>query len=162
MQLRRFASLSSASRKAASWSRAAPAAALSLGLVACAHDGSVPQTADREVLRHGLPRDFGEKSNVTLVEVTYPPSASSRPHRHPCPVVAYVVEGAIRMQVKGGAEHVYQAGEAFYEDPTDVHLVSANGSSKSPAKFVAFFVCREEAPLSLPVAPSTGSGAAQP
>jgi hypothetical protein len=66
------------------------------------------------------------------------------------------------MQVKGGAEHVYEAGEAFYEDPTDTHLVSANGSSKSASKFVAFFVCRDNSPLTVPVAPPAGSGAVQP
>jgi quercetin dioxygenase-like cupin family protein len=148
--------------RGATWVRLVAPAALSLGLVGCAHDGSVQQTADREVLRHGMPHEFGEHSNVTLLEVSYPPSGSSRPHRHPCPVVAYVVDGSIRMQVQGGAEHVYEAGEAFYEDPTDVHLVSANASSKTAAKFVAFFVCRDDAPLSVPVAPPVGSGAMQP
>ena len=135
---------------------------LSLGLTACAHEGSVRETVDRDVLRHEMPREFGDKANVALVEVVYPPGGSSRPHRHPCPVVAYVVEGSIRMQVRGGTERVYQAGEAFYEDPTDVHLISANGSSKTPAKFVAFFVCRDDVPLSVPVDPQVGSGAVRP
>jgi quercetin dioxygenase-like cupin family protein len=112
------------------------------------------QTVDREVLRHAMPREFGDDSGVTLVEVTYPPGGSTRPHRHPCPVVAYVVDGSIRMQVQGGAERVYQTGEAFYEDPADVHLISANGSSKTAAKFVAFFVCRDHPPLTVPVAPA--------
>jgi quercetin dioxygenase-like cupin family protein len=140
----------------------APPAGLSLGLMACAHDGSVQQTVDREVLRHGMPREFGENANVTLEEVTYPPNGSTRPHRHSCPVVAYVVEGSIRMQLKGGAERIYQAGEAFYEDPTDIHLVSANGSSKVAAKFVAFSVCRDGSPLTEPVAPPAGSPPNEP
>src|SRR5438067_1685769 len=76
--------------------------ALSLSLAACAHSGSVGTTADREVLHHPLPHEFGDNANVTLVEVYYPPGGSSRSHRHPCPVVAYVVDGAIRMQVQGG------------------------------------------------------------
>jgi quercetin dioxygenase-like cupin family protein len=66
------------------------------------------------------------------------------------------------MQVRGGPERIYRAGEAFYEDPIDVHLVSANASSSIAAKFVAFFVCHEDAPLALPVAPLVGSGAVQP
>jgi quercetin dioxygenase-like cupin family protein len=89
-----------------------------------------------------MPREFGDASSVTLEEVSYPPNGFTRPHRHPCPVVAYVVEGSIRMQVKGGAERVYQAGEAFYEDPTDIHLVSANGSSNAAAKVVASFAAK--------------------
>ncbi len=44
----------------------ASAAALSVGLMACAHAGSIQQTVDREVLRHGMPREFGENSNVTV------------------------------------------------------------------------------------------------
>jgi len=126
------------------------------------NDGSVEQTVDRDVLHHAMPREFGENSSVTLDEVTYPPNGSTRPHRHSCPVMAYVVDGSIRMQVKGGAEHLYQAGEAFYEDPTDVHLVSANGSSTTAAKFVAFSVCRDGPPVTLPVAPPAGSGTVQP
>ena len=135
---------------------------LPLVLVACAHDGSVRKTTDREVLRHRLPPELGDSSSVTLYEVSYPPGGSTRPHRHQCPVVAYVVEGAIRMQLQGGAERVYQAGEAFYEDPTDVHLISANGSSKTDARFVAFFVCRDDVPLTVPVAPPTASAAVHP
>jgi quercetin dioxygenase-like cupin family protein len=76
--------------------------------------------------------------------------------------VAYVVDGAIRMQVQGGPERVYRAGEAFYESPTDVHLVSANASSTTGARFVAFFACREDVPLSVPVAPAVTSGEAPP
>jgi quercetin dioxygenase-like cupin family protein len=134
-------------------------AALSVVLVACAKDGSIRSATDRELLRHRLPPEFGDGSNVTLVEVSYPPGGSSRPHRHPCPVVAYVVDGAVRVRLQGGAESVYHAGEAFYEGPTDVHLISANASATTVARFVAFFACRDEVPLSVPVAPADSGGA---
>lgn len=74
------------------------------------------------------------------------------PHSHPCPVVGYVIEGSLRMQVKGGPETVCKAGESFYEAPGGTHLVSANASDKEPARFVAFFTCDRAAPLSV-VAP---------
>jgi hypothetical protein len=65
--------------------------------------------------------------------------------------------------VQGSPERIYKAGEALYEAPTDVHLVSANASSKDPARFVAFFVCPAAAPLSVAVSPAPApSGAAQP
>jgi quercetin dioxygenase-like cupin family protein len=130
--------------------------------VACAQDGSIRQTTDRELLRHEMRPEFGDRPNVTLVEVSYPPGGSSRPHRHPCPVVAYVVDGAVRVQLQGGAERVYRAGEAFYEDPTDIHLISANGSLRSDARFVAFFVCHDGVPLSVPVTPSASPEAGTP
>ncbi|MGH9764773.1 MAG: cupin domain-containing protein [Blastocatellia bacterium] len=105
----------------------------------------------RIAFSHPLPRMDGNHLAVTVVEVTYGPGESSPPHSHPCPVVGYVVAGAVRMQVKGEPEKTYKAGESFYEAPNGVHLVSANASHKEPAKFVAYFVCDRETPLSVPV-----------
>ena len=51
------------------------------------------------------------------------------PTRHPCPVIGYVLHGAVRMQVKGGPEALYQAGDSFYEAPNGIHLVSKNASA---------------------------------
>ncbi|HEU5169504.1 MAG TPA: hypothetical protein VFU46_03140, partial [Gemmatimonadales bacterium] len=41
-----------------------------------------------------LPRLDGSKLKATLVEVTYAPGDSSSAHRHPCPVIGYVIEGS--------------------------------------------------------------------
>ena len=88
---------------------------------------------------------------ATVVEVNYAPGEADKPHSHPCTVIGYVAEGAIRFQVKGGApEAVYKAGESFYEPPNGVHQVSANASDKEPAKLIAFFVCDHETPLTVP------------
>ena len=46
---------------------------------------------------HALPPLDGARLQVTTVEVTYPPGGSSAPHSHPCPVVGYVIAGAVRM-----------------------------------------------------------------
>jgi quercetin dioxygenase-like cupin family protein len=96
-----------------------------------------------------LPSLQGDRLKVTLVEVTYAPGESSRPHSHPCPVVGHVIEGSVRMGVKGEPERTYGVGDSFYEQPNGVHLVSANASSSRPAKFVAFFVCDRDTPLSV-------------
>ena len=58
-------------------------------------------------------------------------------------------EGTLRTQVKGDPEAIYKAGESFYEAPNGVHQVSANASQMEPAKFIAFFVCDREGPLSI-------------
>ena len=108
----------------------------------------------RIVLAEALPKMDGANLKATLVGVNYGPGESSAPHSHPCPVIGYVVTGTVRMQVKGGPEAVYKAGESFYEAANGVHAVSANASATEPAKFVAFFVCDHEAPLS--VAPPGG------
>jgi quercetin dioxygenase-like cupin family protein len=99
---------------------------------------------------HALPRMDGGRLQAQIVEVNYGPSESSPVHSHPCPVIGYVIEGAVRMQVKGESEHIYKAGESFYEAPNGVHQVSANASDKEPAKFLAYFVCDHDTPLSIP------------
>jgi quercetin dioxygenase-like cupin family protein len=98
-----------------------------------------------------LPPLNGEHVKVSVVEVTYAPGESSRPHTHPCPVIGYVVEGRVRMQVKGESEKTFAAGETFYEAPNGVHLISANAGGDRAVKFIAIFVCDHDTPLSLPV-----------
>lgn len=103
-----------------------------------------------------LPVLDGQQLTATLVEVTYPPGGANPPHRHPCPVIGYVLEGAVRMQVQGQAEKVFTAGETFSESPADVHAVSANASQSAPARFLAYFVCDRETPLTVPVGEPRG------
>lgn len=113
----------------------------------------------RVAFSHQLPPMNNKKLNVTLVEVNYGPGESSTPHRHPCPVVGYVVEGALRTQVQGQPEAIYKAGESFYEAPHGVHLVSANASNSEPAKLLAYFVCDSHLPLSVEVLGNKPGGA---
>ena len=53
--------------------------------------------------------------------------------------------------MKGEAEAIYRAGDRFYEAPHEVHVVAANASATEPVRFVAYFVCDHEEPLSVPV-----------
>jgi quercetin dioxygenase-like cupin family protein len=61
-----------------------------------------------------------------------------------------VTEGAIRSRVKGKAEAFYRAGQAFYEAPHGVHLISENASKTRPAKMLVFFLCDKNTPLVVP------------
>jgi quercetin dioxygenase-like cupin family protein len=112
----------------------------------------------RTAFSHDLPHLDGSHLKVTTVEVTYRPGGSSRPHSHPCPVIGYVAEGALRMHFQGQPETIYKAGETFYEAANGVHLVSANASDKEPAKLIAYFVCDHETPLSVPVPEGKSGG----
>jgi quercetin dioxygenase-like cupin family protein len=109
-----------------------------------------PETKERArvALSHALPKLNGEHLKATVVEVHYGPGESSPPHSHPCAVIGYVVEGALRTQVKGETEAIYKAGESFYEAPNSAHLVSANASQTEAATFIAYFVCDHDTPLS--------------
>jgi len=127
------------------------AALLGVAVMACRPApgaSSVTNTQDRTVLSQALPAMDGRRLRVTELEVTYGPGDSSRPHRHPCAVVGSVIAGTLRSRVEGEPEARYGAGESFYEAPNAVHLVSANASAQDPVRFLAFFICDHDAPLS--------------
>ena len=92
------------------------------------------------VFDHALPNALGKSMKGVLVE--YGPGASSPAHTHPASAFIYatVLEGAVRIQVNGGAVTVYRAGENFVEMPGDHHDISANASDTEPAKLLAVFV----------------------
>jgi len=117
-----------------------------------------PNAKDRArvALTHALPNLDCTHLKASVVEVRYGPGESSPQHSHPCSVVGYVTEGAIRTQVKGEPEAIYNAGEAFYEAPNGIHEVSANASQTQPATFIAYFVCDHDTPLSMNVPENTG------
>jgi quercetin dioxygenase-like cupin family protein len=109
-------------------------------------------SADRVAISQLLPPMNGDSLKITLVEVTYGPGASSPSHSHPCPVIGYVISGALRTRSAGEPEATYRAGESFYEKPNSVHLVSGNASMKDSVTFLAYFVCDRQATLSVPTA----------
>lgn len=112
-----------------------------------------PSTA-RVALKQALPALDGTRLSVQLVEVVYEPGGANPSHQHPCPVVGYVLEGALRMQIEGQPEVIYRAGETFVESPADVHRVSANASHTARARFLAYFTCDRDVPqLSVPTKP---------
>jgi len=126
-------------------------------LVQEARAASVPPRGPAPYI-HALEPMDGSHLKVTLVEVRYGPGESSKPHSHPCPVIGYVIEGAIRTQVRGEAEAVYTAGQSFFEAANGAHIVSANASTDKPVRFLAYFTCDRETPLMLPV-PDSGHAA---
>jgi quercetin dioxygenase-like cupin family protein len=137
-------------------------ATLGIALVWIWAAASAAQSEARErarvVLFRNLPKLNGDHLRVSVVEVRYGPGESSSHHSHPCPVVGYVVEGAYRSQVKGEPEAIYKTGESFYEARNGVHLVSANASATEPVKFLAYFICDHDTPLSVPEPDSKPKG----
>ena len=103
----------------------------------------------REVLSRALPSLRGDRLKATVLEVTYSAGGFSRPHRHPCPVIGYVVEGDLRTAVDKTPETIVHAGETFYEAPNGLHRVSANASDREPVRFLAFFLCDNDQSLSV-------------
>jgi quercetin dioxygenase-like cupin family protein len=96
----------------------------------------------------GMP---GKEIVVSAIEVS--PGASSPPHRHDAQVFVYVLQGKMIMQVKGGPRVTLGPGQMFYENPTDIHTVSANASKSEPAEFLAFLIKDKGKPSTRRVAP---------
>jgi quercetin dioxygenase-like cupin family protein len=91
-----------------------------------------------------------ENKEVVMVTVEYAPGQSSAPHRHNAHTFVYVLEGTLMMGVKGKEPVKVEAGQTFYESPTDVHSVSRNASDTAPAKFLVFFIREKGASTMLP------------
>src|SRR5688500_11898913 len=147
--------------------RTSPLLLSAAALCACAGGAAGPasgpprqagQTARSRVLRpEALAPLDGRHLRATVVEVRYEPGGSSPSHSHPCPVLVYVIEGAVLTRVKGEPEAIYRAGETFYETAHGVHEVSANASQEAPARFLATFLCDRDTPLSVPPPAVAGS-----
>jgi quercetin dioxygenase-like cupin family protein len=92
----------------------------------------------REIFRNVV----GGSDDWELVAKTveYPPSGSSKPHRHARAVFVFVLEGEVEMQLEGGPLTIYGAGAMLYEPPNAFHLVSRNRSSVYPARLLALFI----------------------
>ena len=130
--------------------RMATALALCAGLaLAGAADVFAAGAGDKVTLvsSEALPDLPGQHLSTVLVE--YEPGGKSISHHHAGSVMAYILEGSIRSQLKGGEVRVYHAGEAFFEPPGSEHLVSENASNTEPAKLLAIFVAPEGAELTV-------------
>jgi quercetin dioxygenase-like cupin family protein len=103
----------------------------------------------RQLMRHDLVGLPGKEVTLSTIEV--PPGASSAPHKHEAQVFVYVLEGHMIMQVKGGPRMTLGPGQTFYENPSDIHAVSANASKAEPAKFLAFVIKDKDKPGLIPV-----------
>src|SRR5665213_2860513 len=77
---------------------------------------------------------------LLMLTVEYLPGGASLPHRHDAQVCVYVLQGELTMQVAGSPAVNLKPGQTFYENPTDVHTVSANASKTAPAKILVFIV----------------------
>src|SRR5215467_2071361 len=79
-------------------------------------------------------------STVDVREIVLQPKQIGGVHRHPCPVVSYIVEGAIRFQIKGEQEKILRAGEVCYEPAGAIVEHFDNASDHAPTKFIPYYL----------------------
>ncbi|MFJ1259168.1 cupin domain-containing protein [Cupriavidus sp. CuC1] len=118
------------------------AAGMAFSGVAAAHGAETLGAGDvvKPNFSHAIQNSPGK--SLVAVEVFYPPGGASLPHTHAKSafIYAYVVSGSIASKVNDEPEHIYKAGEAFFEEPGSRHPVNRNASKTQPAKLLAVFV----------------------
>ena len=92
------------------------------------HSGTVMTVAARDIME----KVDGKEVTATAVEVTLEAGQAGSPHRHPGPVLGYVLVGAYEWAIDDQPAKVLKAGEAFYEPAGCLHRVSKNpGKTKT-------------------------------
>ncbi len=83
-------------------------------------------------------------SKVDIREISLAPAQKGPLHKHPCPVVGYIVSGTVLFQVKGSPAVTLKAGDPFYEPADAVVTHFDNASANTPAKFVLNYLMDKE------------------
>ena len=123
--------------------------ALSSTNVLTGSSGNSQLAKETPLLTKDLPDVPGKEGLIERVVLS--PGEVVPPHRHNADVFAYVLEGSIVTQLKGGKPRTVHSGEVFYESPTDIHIESRNESTTQPATLLVFFVKKKGAPPTVAV-----------
>jgi quercetin dioxygenase-like cupin family protein len=130
------------------------AAASLLSVAVDSVDAHTPAPAPRqatELARHALTGPF-EGHEAVLVELNIVPGRiSSGPgHRHPGPVVGYIVEGQMRFAIDNQPEQLLPAGRTFFEPSGALHTTSGSARTDGPTRVVVFMLVPKGSVLTLP------------
>jgi quercetin dioxygenase-like cupin family protein len=79
-------------------------------------------------------------STVDVRETDFQPNQTTGLHRHPCPVISYVVEGTIRFQIRGEKMQIIHAGQVCYEPAGAIIEHFDNASDRGTAKFIPYYL----------------------
>ena len=104
-----------------------------------------------ELARHALTGPL-EGFEVVLVQLNIQPgrSASGPGHRHPGPVLGYIVEGQMRFAIDHGPEQVLPVGATFFEPSGAVHTTNGSARTDGPTRAVVFMIVPKGSPLTSP------------
>jgi len=89
-----------------------------------------------------------DKPEVTSMLITIQPSGQSSLHKHPVPIIAYVLEGTLETRVEG-VSRTYKVGEAVVE-PMNSPMQAFNPGSV-PTKLLVVMIGEEGKPNSIAV-----------
>src|SRR5262245_216344 len=93
----------------------------------------VTQLSQRDIIE----KLDGKAASATVVEVTLEPGQAGTPHRHPGPVIGYVLEGEYEWAIDEQPAKTLKAGDTFYEPTGCLHRVSKNPAAKGNTRVLA-------------------------
>jgi quercetin dioxygenase-like cupin family protein len=113
--------------------------ATGLGVSTMAQDTQTQQIVRKDLLT-ALIAGGKNIARVEIKEINLAPNQATGLHRHPIPVVGYIVAGTIRFQIEGQPVQTLPRGSAFFE-PANTRIAHFdNLSPRAPAKFIAFYL----------------------
>jgi quercetin dioxygenase-like cupin family protein len=126
------------------------ALALAAGVFVGAGGMAVARHDEKETAKPISSRDIvekldGKQAKATVVEMTLGPGQAGKPHRHPGPVIGYVLEGEYEWAIDDRPSKVFKAGETFYEPTGCLHRVSKNPAAKGKTRVLAVVLLPRDA-----------------
>jgi quercetin dioxygenase-like cupin family protein len=112
--------------------------ALLFPLAAQAQPAAAANARNNDLMRHDVVGMPGKEVVVSTVD--FAPGVPSRVHRHDAQVFVYVLQGTVKMQVKGGPLLTLGPGQTFYEGPNDIHVVGDDASKTEPARILVVMI----------------------
>lgn len=79
-----------------------------------------------------------DKPEVTAMTVELMPGAETGWHMHPVPVYAYVISGRLSVEIEGGKQLSFSAGEAIIEVVNTLH--NGKNMGTEPVKLAVFYL----------------------
>jgi quercetin dioxygenase-like cupin family protein len=113
-----------------------------IGWTQAAPQPSPAATASRrsgELARYPLTGSL-QGYDAVLVEFNFQPGASVPEHRHPGPIVGYVIDGRMKFSIDHEPDKAMPAGSTFFEPRGALHTSFGSADPNAPARVVAFLV----------------------
>ena len=94
--------------------------------------------------------------DAVLVEFNFRPGVSVPEHRHPGPIVGYVIDGRMKFSIDHEPDKAMPAGSTFFEPRGALHTSFGSADPNAPARVVAFLVVPSDSALTERVPPRRG------
>jgi quercetin dioxygenase-like cupin family protein len=118
-------------------------------------EASAPRRSG-EIARYALTGAL-EGFDAVLIELNFQPGVSAPEHRHPGPIIGYVVDGEMRTAINHEPDQIVPAGGTFFEPHGALHTSFSSAKPDAPVHAVAVLVIPNGSPLTERAAARSGA-----